>query len=73
MEYMIRFRKYETDPKIRFIKFHVFFWNGFWDPFHTFLKRITYSVSEKKLKIAIFDGNSIIDHVFRFIFFKYCA
>jgi len=37
--------KYETYSKIRFIKFHVFFSNGFWDLFHTFLKRITYSIS----------------------------
>jgi len=38
--------KYETDPKICFINFHVFLWNGFRDPFHTFLKRITNFVSE---------------------------
>jgi len=29
MEYVIRFRKYESDSKIRFIKFHVFFQTDF--------------------------------------------
>jgi len=34
------------------IKKHENLWNGFWNLFHTFLKRITNSVSGKKFKIC---------------------
>ena len=44
--------KYKTDSKIHFIKKHENLWNEFWNSFHTFLKRITNSVSRKKFKIC---------------------
>ena len=39
-------------PKSVWKKKYETLWNGFWNPFHTFLKQITYSVCGKKFKIC---------------------
>ena len=41
-----------TGSQNPFKKKHETLWNGFWDTFHTFLKRITYFVFGKKIKIC---------------------
>ena len=57
-EFVIRFRKVWNESRNPFHKFPFFLWNGVWDPFHTFLKRITNSISQI---LIFFPRNGIRD------------